>query len=140
MEHYVLNENINVLCVPATTFPDGVQAAHQKLHAIFPFGSERRFFGLSRPGPDKEIHYMAAAEKKEEKDADLLGLEEFVIQEGEYYCVTIKDFMKDIPAIGRAFADILQQKDIDAVGICIEWYFNATDVRCMVRRQVTASS
>jgi len=41
--------------------------------------------------------------------------------------------MKNIPAIGETFQKIIADPRIDPQGVCVEWYFNNKDVRCMVR-------
>jgi len=64
MDHYSLSEDIKVMCITADHFPEGIEEAHQKLHAKFPEREEhRRFFGISKPNEQGQIIYKAAAEE-----------------------------------------------------------------------------
>ncbi len=132
MEVYILSEDIDVICVPAQSFPDGVKAAHEKLHSMIPFTTERRYFGISWGSEKGAIHYQAAAEILSPDDANLKDTVPFTIWKGKYMSIVIEDFMKDIPAIGRAFEELLSLDMIDPEGYCLEWYISNKDVRCMV--------
>ncbi len=43
--------------------------------------------------------------------------------------------MKDLPAIGNTFQQMIARPDIDPEGYCVEWYLSDKDVQCMVRLQ-----
>ncbi len=133
MEKYTLESDIHVLCVTATSFPEGVMAAYDKIHSIVPADGNRKIFGISRPEGGSAIIYKAAVEELSEGEAEKYHLEKFIISKGEYAGVIIKDFMKDLPAIGKTFREILHTQKVDPDGACIEWYFNPNDVQCMVR-------
>ena len=132
MEKYILSSNINVFCISAKSFPNGILEAHQTLHLLVPFVKERRFFGISHPNKGT-IVYKAVAEEMHWGEAEKLGCEPFTIKNGHYISTVIANFMKDIPSIGRAFQKLLSHPDIDPNGFCVEWYFNDLDLRCMVR-------
>ena len=133
IEKYSLAEDIQLICVQAASFPMGVQAAFNKLHALVPDGSTRRAFGISRPEGGGGIVYKAAVEEKHEGEAKELGAEHFTVKKGEFVCTTIKDFRNDERSIGRAFTELLKQPGIDPNGYCLEWYTEDwKDVRCMV--------
>jgi hypothetical protein len=132
MEEIILDQDIKVFAVTASSFPDGVMEAHTKLHSIVPFSTERKYFGLSRP-ENGHIIYKAAAEGLEGDEAEKIGLHSMVIKRGNYISITIEDFMKDIQSIGKAFNEILSHPGIDPDGYCVEWYLQGKDVKCMVR-------
>src|SRR5258705_10000884 len=133
MESFFLKQDIKVFYVKASSFPDGVQEAYQKLHALLVTPVGRRFFGISYPeGPGKMI-YKAAVEENYPGEGKALGCENFVIKKGKYISIYIKDFMNNIPAIGKAFQELLVDERIDPNGCCVEEYINDKDVRCMVR-------
>jgi hypothetical protein len=131
MENYLLNNDINVICVTADSFPDGILPAFEKLHQLV--SANRRSYGISRPGKNGTIIYKAGAEELVEGEAEKLHLEKFVLKKGNYISIDITDFMKNIPAIGQAFEQLLVDTRIDPEGACVEWYFNEKDVKCMVR-------
>jgi hypothetical protein len=133
MKHYILEEDITVFCVTATSFPAGVQEAHQKLHNIVPLSPERKYFGISYPVAKGVIEYKAATTEltKGELCKDLP--DQFIIKQGNYIFTDIPDFMKNIPAIGEAFKKLISDKRIDPTGVCVEWYLNENVCRCMVK-------
>lgn len=133
METRKIDEDIVVFYVEASSFPDGVLATHQKLHSMIPFSTARKFFGISRP-EDGEIRYKAGAEELSANEGASHNCKTLVLKRGDYYNITITDFMKNISAIGEAFQQILHQPDIDQNGYCVEWYYNDSDVHCMVRK------
>lgn len=131
MEEYILNEDIKIMCITAESFPNGVLAAHQKLHALFPL-EQRRYFGISRPNEKREIIYKAAVEEIADGEAEKFGVETFTIRKGTFISELVPDFMKDVSQIGKTFEKLLNQPNIDPNGYCLEMYINETDVRLMV--------
>jgi hypothetical protein len=129
----ILDGDIKVFSVTAKSFPDGVLETHQKLHSLVPFSTSRKYFGLSRPEDTGGIVYKAAAEELIQGEGERLQCETFVIKKGSYLCETIHDYMKDLPAIGRVFSEMISQQGIDPEGYCVEWYVSDKDVKCMVR-------
>lgn len=128
-----LATDIPVQCVAATVFPDGVQQAHQQLHAQLAYSSHRNYFGLSWPGPSGDIVYKAAASELYTGELTPLQLQEMCIVKGDYLYLDIPDFMHCIPEIGAAFQLLIQDERIAPDGFCIEWYLSQTLCRCMVR-------
>ena len=118
--------------VQASSFPNGVMAAHEKLHSIVPFSTERKYLGISRP-EDGVIEYKAGTEIIKEGEAEQYKLGTLVLPKGNYVSISINNYMKDIPAIGQAFSQLTALPGIDPNGYCVEWYLNDKDVICMVR-------
>ncbi|HEY1054925.1 MAG TPA: transcriptional regulator, partial [Emticicia sp.] len=125
MEKYHLSDDISAMYITASSFPDGVLAAHQKLHSLVPRedSPERKYFGISFP-IDGTIIYKACAEELTLGEAEALGLETYLIRKGEYTSIDIHDYMKDVSGIGDAFNTLLENPRIDPHGACIEWYRN----------------
>ncbi len=134
MEKYHLPDDITAMYITASSFPDGVLAAHQKLHSLVPMADspERKYFGISFP-IDGTIVYKAAAEELTQGEAKQLGLETYLMKKGEYISIDIHDYMKNLSAIGNAFHELLENPRIDPNGACVEWYISNEDVKCMVR-------
>lgn len=133
METITVNEDIPVFYVTASSFPEGVLAAHQTLHALIPYSEKRRYFGLSRPENDGGIVYRAAAEELNDGEAGQLNLETITIKKGRYVSLLVKDFMKDISSIEKAFNQLLTYPGLDPQGYCVELYLSQKDVQCMIR-------
>lgn len=128
-----IDDHITTLCVTAESFPEGVLAAHQKLHSLVEYSPARKYFGISYPVGLGEIMYQAATEMAPGDDADALDCDMFFIKKGEYLSVLIRNFRDDVLSIGRIFQQLLDNPRIDPFGYCLEWYLNEHDVRCMVR-------
>ena len=133
METFILDTDINVLCVTAKSFPDGIMEAFDELHSFVPFTESRRLFVISRPNKLGVIVYKAAFEELHQGEPEKFGCESFVIQHGKYIYVDRTDYAKDMQSIGEAFHLLISQPNIDSNGYCLEWYLNGKDVRCMVR-------
>ncbi len=131
METITVDKDIKVFYKTAKTFPDGVLEAHQTLHALIPFTTERRYFGISRP-ENGAIVYRAAAEELVEGEGEKLNCDTMTLKKGNYISLTIHDLMKDIPAIQRTFNQLLAQPGLDPQGYCVEQYIDK-DMLCMIR-------
>ena len=132
METITLNNDIKVFYITAKSFPDGVLDAHNKLHALVPFSTDRKYFGISRP-ENGTIVYKAAAEEINPGEAEKLKCDTLVLKKGKYICLIVNDYMKDIQSIERAFKKLLSYPGLDPKGYCVEWYLNDKDVKCMIR-------
>ena len=139
METVNLDDDIRVLYFSATSFPDGIKEAHEKLHSIIPFTNDRKYFGISRP-ENGDVKYKAAAEELNEGEAKSFNLETLILKKGRYISLTVHDFMKDISAIDKAFKKLLSHPGLDPQGYCVEWYLNNKDVKCMIRLEESTGS
>ena len=132
METTTFDKDIKVLYVAAKSFPQGVLEAHQKLHSLIPFTTDRRYFGISRP-ENGVIIYKAAAEELEPGEAEKLNCDTLILKKGKYIGMILHDYMKDTSVIEKAFNELIARPDIDPQGYCVEWYISDRDVRCMIR-------
>ena len=132
METITIDNDIKVFYITATSFPDGIKGAHEKLHSLIPFSTERKYLGISRP-ENGVIVYRAVAEEINPGEAAKLKLNTLVLKKGKYISLMINDYMKDIQSIGRAFKELLAYPGLDPQGYCVEWYLSDKDVRCMIR-------
>jgi hypothetical protein len=128
----ILAEDITLICVAAKSFPDGVMESHQKLHSIFPYSTERKYYGISRP-EDGKILYKAATSLLFPEDNGKEGTETVILKKGKYLSTIVHDFMKDINGIGNAFTQLMEQPSLDPEGYCVESYLDDKDVQCMIR-------
>jgi len=133
MEIYTLDRDIPICCLKADSFPLGILPAHEKLHSLIPYISERNFFGISHPDRNGSIIYKAAAEEIKSGEAAGLNLETMTIKQGHYLSLFISNFHEDVQKIGKAFRQMIADPRIDPRGFCVEWYLNEKDVRCMVK-------
>lgn len=132
MTNYSLDKDITLLYVTATSFPEGVMAAHQQLHATISFNAERKYYGISYPDKSGSIIYKAAAEEMYAGEAAEKELETFIVKKGAYASIIVPDYMNEKAAIGEAFQKLLKHPQLDPQGFCLEWYLSKTEVQCMV--------
>ena len=133
MDTIKVENDIKVLCVTASSFPEGISAAHETLHNLLATSEDRNFYGISCPNEQGVIVYKAAAEQLHAGEAEQLKCETFIIKKGDYISYTIRDFHKDMGSIGKAFHKLLEDSRIDPEGCCVEVYLNQDDVQCMIR-------
>ena len=132
METETIPNDITVFYTPASSFPEGIMAAHEKLHSLVPFSLDRKYFGVSRPENGK-IQYKAAAEELTPGEGEKYHCKTLVIKRGKYISTTVKDYAKDKQSIQYAFQQLLEQPGLDPQGYCVEWYNSPKDVKCMIR-------
>jgi len=129
METFILEKDIAVLYVTADSFPQGIEAAFDRIKQLVP-AEGRILFGLSAPegGP---IVYKAAVEEKAKGEAEKYGCQETVIKKGKYIVSELKNWKEHVTEIGKIFDRLINSRP-DLVAPCVEWY-HGKDVRCMVR-------
>lgn len=134
MNTIFLDKDFKVFYVTATSFPQGIREAVDKLHSLFPFSPARKIFGLSRPENGGEIVYRAAAEELEEGEGRLYHCDTLIISKGKYTSARVENFRQDPLAIDRTFKELLKHPDLDPNGYCVEWYeTEGAGVTCMIR-------
>jgi hypothetical protein len=125
-----LDQNILAFYIKATSFPDGIFPAHQKLHALIPFSHERKYFGISQGGKDGQITYLAAAAELEPGDLKKY----FIIRKGNYAYIDVADYRKNVQVLGETFNQLLKHPQLDhQKGYCLEWYLDENTCRCLVK-------
>ena len=136
MEKYTFYENIRVFYVEAESFPEGILAAHKKLHLLLSDedadANGRRFFGISYLDGKGSIVYKAAAEEIYPGETEKYGCETFTIKKGEFIAETLIDWCKEEKLVEKTFKKLLAYPRIDVNGYCLELYLNDKDMICMV--------
>ncbi|WP_212003236.1 hypothetical protein [Chitinophaga sp. HK235] len=132
MEKFILEQDIPVFYVEASSFPEGILAAFKKLYALLPDLNGRRFFGISYPDRSGRIIYKAAVAENAPGEASQYGCPVFTIHKGEYMSELLKSQEGNGRLIGEIFQQLLAHPDLDKNGYCLEMYLEDTTVRCMV--------
>lgn len=131
MESFTFQNDVKTYCVTASSFPEGIQAAHEALQMLLPKNERRNFYGVSWKTEDGSTIYKAAADIMETDGRELLSLETFTIQNGPYNSFFIANYAENLDGIKKAFDLLLEQHEVDPKGYCLEWYIDR-DVKCMV--------
>lgn len=132
MEKYTLNKDIFLICMRATSFPDGIQEAFKKLLETDPSFAGRTLYGISHGGKNGII-YWAAVEEAFKGEGYTFGLEQYTIRKGVYATEKLTNISGNELQIAKAFEKLLKHPALDTMGECVEWYTGNDDVTCMVR-------
>lgn len=131
MESVQLNNDIKLVCVKASSFPQGVEQAHEQLKKSITSENERSFYGISYPLNNGTIEYLAAAtqltDDKSAKDVDI-----FIIQSGAFLSITLKNWKSDVTKVQQAFDQLTTDPRGDRDGYCLEEYVNEDTLRCLI--------
>jgi hypothetical protein len=136
MKKYIFDKDIPVFYVEADSFPDGILAAHKKLHSLLidaNSSGSRRFFGISYLNGKGNIIYKAAAEEMHQGEAEKYACEKFTVRKGAYISETLIDWSSHVKSVEKTFKNLLAYPGIDINGYCLELYINDTDMICMVK-------
>jgi hypothetical protein len=133
MYHTSISDDIQVYCLKATSFPDGVSAVYDRLHSEYPPEGGRSYFGISRQAPDGSINYMAAVKLRDTDGTPCPDYVPFTIQKGKYVATDVINYMANLPAIGSAFAEMIREPNVAPDGYCLEVYLSPTELTCMVK-------
>jgi hypothetical protein len=131
MEVVNIPHDIKVFYITAKSYPEGIGDAHNQLRVKFNNAVERKYYGISYPERDK-IVYKAGTEEIFEGEGKDYDCETFIIRKGDYVSITLKNWLKDDTMIERAFAQLLNNSEVDENGYCLEVYLNELDIQCMV--------
>lgn len=133
MEIVHINKDITISCVKATSFPDGVKHAHEKLRLKTGITDKDICYGISFPDPNHQIQYWAGVEDHVFLKGLPEGFESRVIPAGNYLSIIVKDFMAHMAEIEYVFRKMIADPRIDPTGACIEKYLPDGNLQCMVR-------
>ena len=127
-----IEKDLEVLCFEASSFPEGIKPAFEKLREALDVGDTRTYIGISKPDKYGIMHYKAAVLILETDEKKNNGLELFTIQKGIYLTETIKDWEVNEKEITKTFQQLLLHPYLDPQSYCIEWY-DGKDLCCMVK-------
>ena len=115
-----------------TSFPQGIGEAFDSLIDRVPDGLERPYYGISYV-ENNHIVYLAAALEKFPGEAEKYGFRRYVINEGEYNAITVKDWRTKTDTIKDVFMELMKDDCPTENNPCVEWYKNDDEMVCMVK-------
>lgn len=133
MDRYTLKQDVNVWGIEVSTFPDGVSEAFDKLVSMLPGGFDRSLYGICFMSDQGNLVYVAAAEEKEESEAEVYNCRRYTIEKGEYFVVTLKDWRRKTDQINNVFHEMLATARVDRMKPSVEWYKNNDEMKCMLK-------
>lgn len=132
MEKYIIDDDIRLLYVTATSFPNGILKAHQTLQRLLTDTTGRRFYGISYPDGKGSIIYKAAVEESYPGEAEKLGCAIFVVSKGIFISEVLTGWMGNESIVGHTFQQLIAYPGVDPKGYCLEIYTGENEMRCMV--------
>jgi predicted transcriptional regulator YdeE len=133
METFTIKKNIETFGFQVKTFPDGIGEAFDSLIKMVPEGLNRSYYGISYMTPDNSVVYIAAVEEKNKGEAERNKCERYMIEQGKYLAVTVKDWRQKTDTIKDVFHGMMEEENIDHSKPCVEWYKNDDEMLCMVK-------
>lgn len=132
MKTRILQEPIELLCVRAKTFPEGIMDAFQEVKHRFGDQAGKECFGVTMQGESGLIYWAAvrrsAVTLSEQEDLELL-----TIAPGTYATQSIDQWQSKIEQIGKTFEELFGNKEVDPKSPGIEWYLNENELACMAK-------
>lgn len=139
MEKFQLKEDIAVMAYHVKTFPLGIGEAFNQIADRLDQCFERAYFGLSYMDADGRIVYKAAAEQKNEGEAEKYNYEQEIIPRGTYIAITMREWRKKTDTIKDIFEELRQNPNVEEGTSCIEWYRNDDEMICMMKSKTAIS-
>lgn len=132
MEILYLNNPFQLNTIRATSFPDGIPDAHERLRKTAPSGEDLSYYGVSYPAGTDTIAYLAARTGSQHAAGQAPDLEPFTVQQGPYLYEVLRDWKSDLPAIRETFEQLIADPRKAPKGYCLEEYSRDGIMRCLV--------
>ena len=133
MEKFNLKNDIKVFGLHVQSFPNGIDKAFDELiKKIGDSAGNRNYYGISEFKNGK-MYYYAAAEEKQDGEAEKFNYESYTIKGGEYFTETLKNWRAQTNCIKDIFSEMMQDNRVDKMKPCVEWYKNDEEMLCMVK-------
>lgn len=124
-----IQKDISTICVTASSFPNGVKEAFEKLYKLLSGFEGRTMFGISY-WENGKMAYKAACSEKEAGEAKKLGSEGYTIKSGKYLSETIHNWENHMDQFNTTFTRLGHSEPATEMP-GIEWY-EGKDVKCML--------
>ncbi len=121
MKEIKIESDLNLICVRAKTFPQGIEEAFKTLESKVPNRKERECYGIYGKN-ENGITYRAGMLKKINDEDVKYGLENYTIEKGTYLGITINNWKTNIPKIGQTFDKIAEDERVEKNSPSIEVY------------------
>jgi hypothetical protein len=132
METITLYHDIRVFYVKDKTHSLSLPEIYQDLIKNVPFARDRMYYGIVTDEQGCYRHRLAV-EQLTRNEGRELNLELHIIRRGIYLSSIIRNYQQNVTEIERVFQRLRLEAGQDQYECRVEWYFNATDVACMLR-------
>ncbi len=132
METITLYHDIKVFYVKTNTVSRSIPEAYQELITHVPYARDRMYYGIT-VYENGCACYRLGVEQLTQNEGRELNLALHVIKRGVYLSAIVRNYLEDIVKIDRVFQHMMTQPILTEDKNKIEWYFNGSDVACMLR-------
>src|SRR6478609_5757070 len=98
---FELKEDIQLVCITVSDFPEGIGEVFKKLEQEFSETAAAGYYGISWMDDAGQIIYKASAVKPESYSEE--NYENYELRKGTYLCISIENWMQNLPQITEAF-------------------------------------
>jgi len=127
-----LESDLDLICVRAKSFPQGIEDAFTTLENKIPTRKDRECYGIYEKNQDG-VTYRAAMLKKSDDEDVRYSLENYTMRRGKFLGVKINNWKNNMEKIGRTFDEMFEDERVEKNSPSIEAYKGMNDVICMVR-------
>jgi predicted transcriptional regulator YdeE len=131
MELYQQAEDINVIGIHVTTFPNGIKEAFGSLMKTL--GNDRAYYGISWMDENNNVQYYAMAKEVFPDEGKQYNYELLTIEKGEYQSETLHNWMSKTDSIKDIFHNLMANNKPSNCHPCIEWYKSDEEMLCMIK-------
>ena len=123
--------DIRVFYVKKNSSSISLPEEHQELIKKVPFARDGMHYGIVIRENGCRCYRLAVEQltRMENRDSDL---ELHVIKRGTYLSSIVRNYLENLMEIERVFQRLLLEAGLDNDESRVEWYFNGTDVACML--------
>lgn len=127
----ILND-VKLFYIQATSFPDGIKDAFNKLENSLPTKQGREFYGIYEEN-ENGISYKAAVLEQFKNEGDKYSCKYFILEKGKYLSESINNWETKIEKIGETFDKMFEMENVNPKSPSIEHYKTLNELVCMVK-------
>jgi hypothetical protein len=132
MDTITLKKDVYIFGLEVHDSPEGIGEAFDILVRMVDRDFRRSYYGICEMKAGT-CSYKAAAEETFEDEGSLYACDRYIIEEGEYLAVTIRDWRKKTDTIKDVFFEMMRDDRIDRSQPFVEWYKDDDEMICMVK-------
>lgn len=131
MKLYEQMEDLSLIGIHVTTFPNGIKEAFDKLMKML--GEGRAYYGVSWMDNNNIVQYYAMANEQFPNEGKQYAYENIILPKGYYESETVHDWMNKTQSIRDIFQDLMKSDTPVENRPCVEWYKSDEEMVCMIK-------
>lgn len=131
MKLYEQTEEVSLIGIHVTTFPNGIKEAFDDLMKVF--GNSQPYYGVSWMDTNNNVQYYAMTKERIPKDGKQYTYEHLILPKGYYETETVQDWLSKTHCIKDIFQSLMKNDTPSKNRPCIEWYQSDKEMVCMIK-------